>query len=70
MVIGLEFVKFIVTRLKAFGLACEIFSVRFVVFIKKSLAQYIAIFECAHNLKTINMDYLRVLLSVFTTTPH
>jgi transposase-like protein len=33
---------------------------------KKYLDQYVAIFEWAHNLKAITVDYLRVLLGVAT----
>ena len=36
---------------------------------KKYLAQYVAIFEWAHNLKEVTLDYLRWLMGCFTPEP-
>ncbi len=36
---------------------------------KKYLAQYVAIFEWAHNLKEVTLDYLRRLIGCFTREP-
>ena len=36
---------------------------------KKYLSQYVAIFEWAHNLKEVTLDYLRRLIGCFTREP-